>query len=125
MRAMQHQPRTTTDVAASARAPFAVDVVSGRREATVSVVGELDASSAPRLVAALDEVERGAGSGQVVLLDLSGTTFIDSAGIRVLVRSLLTLRDAGSPLRLVAASAIAENILRITGILDVLKEPAP
>ena len=64
-------------------------------------------------------------SGHPVHLDLSDTPFIDSAGIRVLVRSMWDLRDRGSALSLVAASPMAENILRITGILDVLKDPSP
>ena len=125
MRATQHHPRSATEVAGSARAPFVVDIVPGRRETIVRVAGELDAATAPQFSAALDRVAEQTGDGGVVQLDLSGTTFIDSAGIRVLVRSLLDLRDGGSTLRLGAASAVAENILRITGILDVLKEPAP
>ncbi|MCU1371785.1 MAG: anti-sigma factor antagonist [Ilumatobacteraceae bacterium] len=125
MRSTQHHPRSSFDTAGSSgsfRAPFAIDRTATDRQAVVQVCGELDAASAPRLATALadDAVEH-----RDVLLDLDGTTFIDSAGIRVLVQSMWDLREAGGSLRLTTASAMAENILGITGILDVLKEPAP
>ncbi|WP_421118692.1 STAS domain-containing protein [Aquihabitans daechungensis] len=99
-----------------------VDVVRGGPATVVHVAGELDAASAPELGDVLEAVGRDA---RMVALDLGATSFIDSAGIRVLVRSLWDIQDAGSTLRLVAASPAAENILRITGILDVLKDPKP
>lgn len=103
-------------------ARFTTSVERGGRAATVQVIGELDAASSTELATEL--LAAGTGGG-LVRLDLSGTTFIDSAGIRVLVRSMLDLREGGCDLALVAASPAAENILRITGILDVLKDPAP
>lgn len=120
MRVTQHQPATRTPI--DPLTPFATSVIAGRDSATVRVRGEVDAASAGRLDAALQEA---ADQGRSVRVDLAETTFIDSAGIRVLARSMADLRDRGSSLVLVAASPMAENILRITGILDVLKDPAP
>jgi len=97
-------------------------VERGRRTASVRVAGEIDAASSSQLGA---ELLAAGGDGRQVRLDLTETSFIDSAGIRVLVRSMWDLRDRNSELVLVAASPMAENILRITGILDVLKDPAP
>lgn len=122
MRVTQHQPRTRPDTTDGGRARFGIERTATRKGTVVRVLGELDAASAPQLETAL-AVE--AHEHRHVLLDLSRTTFIDSAGIRVLVRSMWDLRDEGASLRLVAASTMAENILRITGILDVLKEQAP
>lgn len=103
-------------------ASFGIEITTGRTAATVRVAGEIDAASC----AALGDALIGAGTdGREVLLDLGETTFIDSAGIRVLVRSMLALQEAGPGLRLIDASPTAENILRITAILDVLKDPAP
>jgi anti-sigma B factor antagonist len=93
-----------------------------RTSAMVRVGGELDAATSPELGTRLDDIAR---SGADVDLDLSETSFIDSAGIRVLVRSLWEVQAAGSTLRLVATSPAAENILRITGILEILKDPSP
>lgn len=120
MRVTQHQSRPSTPSAETRR--FATEVTVGRSVAEVRVSGEIDAATSLELGPTL----LAAGEGErSVHLDLRATSFIDSAGIRVLVRSLWDLREAGSGLVLVAASPMAENILRITGILDVLKDPAP
>ena len=120
MRVTQHQPPSPTP--APAPSPFAAVVLGGRDSATVRVRGEIDAATAGQLEVALRDA---ADEGRSVRIDLDETTFIDSAGIRVLARSMGDLRARGSRLSLVAASPNAENILRITGILDVLKDPAP
>jgi anti-sigma B factor antagonist len=51
----------------------------------VAVVGEVDLATAPSLKAALDAAIR-ASTGAFVI-DLEGVTFMDSAGINVLLRS--------------------------------------
>lgn len=123
MRATQpHLKLATADPLFSDVVAFHVQVSHGRDAATVRVAGELDLAGSSELE---DLVIACGRNGRPVLLDLTGTTFIDSAGIRVLVRSMWALQGAGSRLTLVAASPMAENILRITGILDVLKDPAP
>ena len=50
--------------------------------------------------------------GSPLLLDLDGVTFMDSAGIRVLVHSAEGLQAAGSGMRVVRASPIVDRILR-------------
>jgi len=120
MRVTQHHPTSGHGDPVPPR--FATSVLSGRRSATVRVTGEIDAASSTQLG---DTLLDASDEGRAVRLDLTETTFIDSAGIRVLARSMWDLRARGSALSLVAASPIAENILRITGILDVLKDPAP
>jgi anti-anti-sigma factor len=117
-----HQYRkTNAEVDRSVARPFSVEATGGSGPATVLVRGELDAATAPELGDRLEEIAR---SGRDVDLDLSDTSFIDSAGIRVLVRSLWDVQAAGSSLQLVATSPAAENILRITGILEILKDPS-
>lgn len=123
MRVTQHQPDQKMPTGSWPPViPFAVEAMTGRHASTVRVSGEIDAARASEFGDALLSAGR---DGREVLVDLDETSFIDSAGIRVLVRSMWTLRGSGSSLRLVAASPMAENILRITGILDVLKEPTP
>lgn len=53
------------------------------RATRLTVSGELDYTSAPRLRAALDEVHLAPGTG--LIIDLSGLIFCDSSGISVLV----------------------------------------
>ena len=120
MRVTKHHTNATPPPFETER--FSVAVTSGSAIARVRVSGEIDAATSLQLGPSLLAAGEG---GRTVQLDLSATSFIDSAGIRVLVRSMWDLREAGSGLVLVAASDSAENILRITGILDVLKDPAP
>jgi anti-anti-sigma factor len=55
-------------------------------------VGELDIASAPLLEAALSEHRAAEAS---VVLDLSGITFMDSSGLKVLVRAANEARSNG------------------------------
>jgi anti-anti-sigma factor len=52
--------------------------------------GELDLATAPLLKAALDEQS---GAQVSVLLDLAGVTFMDSSGLKVLVKAAREARD--------------------------------
>ena len=85
------------------------------------VEGELDLSDEDGLV---DDVEAmlddDAGS---VRLDLTGVEFIDSSGVRAILRLHL---DHSGRVRLVALSDAVNRVLRIAGLIDVLgvTEPA-
>jgi anti-sigma B factor antagonist len=122
MTTTHHLPDPDAPTAGAVSHGFAVDQAVVDGSTVVRVTGEVDAASSPEFAAALDGA---AQQGRPVVLDLSRTTFIDSAGIRILVRSMWAIREAGSSLRLASASEQVETVLRITGILDVLKEPAP
>ena len=69
--------------------------VAGER-ATIRVVGELDIATAPALAEALDSAL--GSDAAIVLLDLDGVTFIDSAGVRVVLRAVAEA-EAGGRLR--------------------------
>jgi anti-anti-sigma factor len=123
MRATPPHPKLTLlDGLSSGAVPFLTEVSHDGDASTVHVTGELDAVSSSALE---DLVIETGGDGRTVHLDLTETTFIDSAGIRVLVRAMWALQGAGSRLTVTAVSEPVENILRITGILDVLKDPTP
>lgn len=122
MSVTHHHPKPSSTQDQVTATGLRVEVTDGASSTTVRIHGELDAASAPGLGERLDELSR---AGRTLELDLSPTTFIDSAGIRVLVRSLWAAQSAGAALTLVATSPAAENILRITGILDILKDPNP
>ena len=78
-----------------AAVPFDITVEHQGSVATVAVVGELDLATAPRLSAVLGE----RGDAEVLVADLTATTFIDSTGVRVLVEA--DRRCAGSATRFV------------------------
>jgi len=86
--------------------------------AVVALSGELDADTAARLRALLAE-QLLAGPGNLVI-DMSGLTFIDSAGLAVLVAADKGMRRAGSRMVLAAPRAPVSKVLRLTGLTAVL-----
>jgi anti-sigma B factor antagonist len=81
-------------------------------EGLVSVTGELDLTTAPRVRTALMEAI-GAG-GKDLVVNLVGVTFLDSTALGVLVAGLKRAREAGGDLRLVATSSHILRMLAIT-----------
>jgi anti-sigma B factor antagonist len=89
---------------------FDVTVVGGMAR----VAGEIDMVSAPAFDRALtalpDRLE----------LDLEAVTFLDSAGISVLVRHYRQRCENGGSLRIVEPSRAVRRALEITGLLELL-----
>ena len=77
----------------------------------VHVAGEVDLATAPRLEDALAGVE-----SEVVVIDLSRCTFLDSAGIRTLVSAERRLSDEGRSLRIVSVDPGILRLLEITAV---------
>ena len=77
----------------------------------VHIAGEVDLATAPRLEEALADVV-----SEVVVLDLSRCTFLDSAGIRTLVAASRRLSDAGRTLRIVSVDPGIIRLLEITAV---------
>lgn len=82
--------------------------------AVVEVTGEVDATTAPTLAGAIDAL-LAAGTTRVVL-DLAGTSLLDSTGIGVLVWGNRQLRSAGGALALARAPRLVRRVLEITGV---------
>jgi len=76
------------------------------------LAGEIDSFTAPVLA------ERLAESGAVTVVDLSGVTFLDSSGLRVLVEAHRVRAETGGSLRLRAPSTNVQHLLEISGLLD-------
>lgn len=77
----------------------------------VFVSGELDLASAPRLQETLAELV-----ADTVVVDLSECTFLDSAGMGVLLASARALSDSGRSLRVAAANPHILRVLEITAV---------
>ncbi len=84
----------------------------------VALTGELDVDTADDFDEALQSVEREAS---VLLLDLGDLSFIDSSGLRVLIRSNRRLESAGARLVVGAASAAVERALDISGLNRIIE----
>jgi anti-anti-sigma factor len=83
--------------------------------AIVSVRGELDASSAPDLADLCHSVHE--DGARDLVIDLTDTSFLDSAGLRALIE-VHRLFSAGGNLALSHASDPVRRLLEITGLDD-------
>lgn len=56
-----------------------------------------------------------------VILDLGALTFIDSTGLRAVVRGLNALRSSGADMAVRSPNAAARKLLRISNLARVLE----
>jgi anti-sigma B factor antagonist len=91
-------------------------------QATLAVSGEIDISTADALERAIAEIIDG-GAGHVIV-DLSGVTFMDSAGINVLLKGRRWADDHGQQFRVTGATGIVRQVLDLTGVAVHLSGPA-
>jgi anti-sigma B factor antagonist len=87
---------------------------SGGRATVVSLSGELDLSTVPRLQTCLQEHQR--AKATTVILDLSQVTFIDSSGIGALIRAFKDSENGRRLLTVIAADTQVERVLQLSGI---------
>lgn len=78
----------------------------------VSVRGEIDLHSAPKVQHA---VERGATDVAAVVVDMADITFMDSTALSMLMRAKDDLSEQGVTLRLAGPSEAVERIFDVTG----------
>ena len=87
--------------------------------ALVAVSGELDLHTAGCLEARIEEA--GTVGADTVLVELSEISFIDSAGLAVLVRETERLEGDGHALVLVTNDPRIRRIVEVTGLNRVLR----
>jgi anti-sigma B factor antagonist len=122
------RPAETSDFA-----PFAVEVQRRKHVTIVQPRGELelataetlrstlDAAIADTLSATLDGMEHGAR----LVLDLRGLSFIDSAGLHLLVALDQRAQRDGFQLTLLAPAAPADRAIQLCGLDQTLPFAAP
>ena len=86
----------------------------------VQAGGELDMLTAPRLSAQLDQAEAIVVPPAPVVLDLTGITFLGSAGLAVLLRHHERCAELGSTLRIRAGGRAVIRPLAMTALDRVL-----
>ncbi|WP_300682942.1 STAS domain-containing protein [Nocardioides sp.] len=81
------------------------------------VTGDLDLATAPRLT----EVARAAVSspGDIVTLDLSGVTFLDSTGLGALLDLRKKVVGAGGRVQVAAQSPAVARVLDLAGLTEL------
>lgn len=90
---------------------LSVDVHDRGPDVVVSVAGELDFGTAPRLLASTQPL---AAAGRSVVLDLGDLMFCDSSGLGALVRLHKAAEDAGGTLVLARVRPRIQSTMELT-----------
>jgi len=112
-------PREASTISTTVRSqhdpsPLLISVHPQRSTVRVAPSGELDLVNAAALQAQLDEL-RAAGFEHIVL-DLRELTFIDSSGVRLIIREDRVARSTGRRFSLIAGAAPIQRVLTICGL---------
>ena len=106
----------------SSFALFRVTIEPLEEACLIRATGELDRSTADRLSSALDAAR---ADGVTTLVDLSGVSFIDSAGLRVLLRSARAVDAHHWAWFIVRASSVVRRLVGLSGTTSHLPLVAP
>lgn len=85
---------------------------------TVALSGELDISTAGRAEAALADAE--SGDARLIVMDLSGLTFMDSTGVRLALAATARARADSDRLRFVRGGPAVQRVFELSGVVDTL-----
>ncbi|HEX6073751.1 MAG TPA: STAS domain-containing protein [Micromonosporaceae bacterium] len=96
------------------RPDLSISVHHEQEEVVVSLAGELDIGTVPRLVTAVEEVL--GDSPTRLVLDLGSVTFCDSQGLGTLVVLNRTATRARSSLVLTNVGDFLDRLLQVTGL---------
>lgn len=94
-----------------------IDAVHVDDTLVLSVSGEIDMATSPRLRAVLD---KSVVRTQRMSLDFSGVSFMDSSGVNMLVWAARASREAGGALSMTGASQQVRRVLEICGVAKLV-----
>jgi anti-anti-sigma factor len=97
---------------------FTIDVHDGDSVSTVSLGGDLDMATAPRLEQAIDGL-LSTGCPRIIV-DLDDLSFCDSAGLNAFVQGDKHCTARGGWLRLTRARGHVASVMELSGVDEVL-----
>ena len=100
---------------------FEVRVVSRQR---IVVRGELDVAAAPTLLEVSSEL-LDASDGSELQIDLEAVSFIDCAGLGVLVRIGDLGRERDRLIKIISSSRAVHTVARLAGLAHLITRPGP
>ncbi len=98
--------------------PLSIRETNGSGVHRLTAIGELDLATAPLLESAFDAVFAD-DDAEMIVVDLTELSFIDSTGIHLLIRMHTACAD-GDRLRMISGSRAVERMLDLTGVRDRL-----
>ncbi len=97
---------------------LSIGVEQGPSGPVLSVRGEVDTVTAPQLQVSVEQAMPSAG--RVLVVDLSGVSFLSSAGLSVLVQAHQQADEAGCAVRIVT-NANTARVFQLTGLTETLR----
>lgn len=97
--------------------PLTIEMIHLDGSAVLAIVGEIDMATAPLLHEAVQEAR---ALGVPIVLDMSNVTFMDSAGLHVLLDEDRALGDEALRVRVRNPSGAVQQILDIAGVTNLL-----
>lgn len=101
-----------------------LDIENGDRAVRLALKGELDISSAGRVEEQLGKLQD--GDPELFVLDLRELEFMDSTGLRLIVRADEAAREQGTRFVIVRGPEPVQRVFEIVGLdsrLDMADEP--
>ncbi len=99
--------------------PLAVERTSRDGVDLLSVEGELDIATAPRLIAALNEAI--ADAARSVVVDLSSVAFMDSTGLALLINAHRRLSRRSKGFAVVCPAGSLRRVFELTDMVEMLR----
>jgi anti-anti-sigma factor len=96
---------------------FTLDITPGGATVVITVTGEVDMGTSPQL---LEAIQRQTAAPPEVVLDLAGVSFLDSAGLAVLIRGHHHMTARGGRLVLRNVSRPVGRTMDIAGLTKLL-----
>lgn len=90
------------------------DVLTRDDRSTIRVVGDLDVGSGEELTRCVEQVL--AGRDNEIVLDLTPLRFIDSSGVRAVLRANERCRTRGRTVRVVPGGPMVDRVFSILGV---------
>jgi anti-sigma B factor antagonist len=98
--------------------PFEMESGRDRDGARLTLSGELDIATVPRVEAAVKATLT--AEARTLTIDLSGLSFVDSSGLRLLIVLAQRAEAEGWTLRLTRPIERVLNVFRVSGVEDEL-----
>ena len=100
-----------------------VDIKKQKNEWRIALRGELDHYGSLEMRRALDQSLTTCRERRVVF-DLSGVSFMDSAGVGLLLGRYKQLKNRGCLIELYGAYGAVDKLLRMSGLYQIMKRSA-
>jgi anti-sigma B factor antagonist len=98
--------------------PFEIDFVRDGESATVTLSGELDIATVPRVEEAIEATLT--AEVQTLTIDLGGLGFVDSSGLRLFIVLDQRAAEQGWELRLLRPGAQVLSVFQVSGVEENL-----